>query len=86
MDIDVTQNPNGTDWLLTDLLGRDMGYVEDSGAGQFTVHPAGHALKTMENMRRGPFNSLDEALAEIEHFTRGTCRRLCADERSGRSD
>jgi len=53
-----------------------MGYVEDRAEGEFMVHPAGQAIKTMQAMRRGPFGSLDAALAEIERFTRGTCRRV----------
>ncbi|KRE12511.1 hypothetical protein ASE66_18435 [Bosea sp. Root483D1] len=80
MDIDVTQKPDGTTWSLTDLLGRDMGYIADRATGEFMIYPAGHALHTMEAMRRGPFKSLDDALAEIERFTRGTCRRPSADE------
>lgn len=81
MDIDVTRKPDGTAWLLTDLLGRAMGYVEDRAEGEFMVHPAGQAIKTMQAMRRGPFGSLDAALAEIERFTRGTCRRVSEDTR-----
>ncbi|CAN7619408.1 hypothetical protein [Bosea sp. LjRoot237] len=80
MDIDVTQKRDGTAWLLTDLLGRDMGYIEDRAEGEFMIYPAGQALHMMEAMRRGPFKSLDDALAEIERFTRGTCRRLPADD------
>ncbi|CAN7656194.1 hypothetical protein LJR090_001487 [Bosea sp. LjRoot90] len=80
MDIDITQKPDGKAWLLTDLLGRDMGYIEDRAEGEFMIYPAGQALHTMEAMRRGPFKSLDDALAEIERFTRGTCRRQPADE------
>jgi len=82
LDIDVTQKPDGVAWSLTDLLGRDMGHIEDRAEGEFMIHPAGHALHTMEAMRRGPFKSLDDALAEIERFTRGTCRRLSSDEGS----
>lgn len=73
MDIDVSRKPDGTAWLLTDLLGRAMGYIEDRAQGEFMIYPAGQALQTM---RRGPFRSLDAALAEIERFTRGTCRRV----------
>jgi hypothetical protein len=40
------------------------------------IYPAGQAIETMQAMRRGPFRSLDAALAEIERFTRGTCRRV----------
>ena len=75
LDIDVTPKPGEAAWLLTDLLGRSMGCVAEEPAGEFRIEPAGQALKTMESMKRGPFGTLDDALAEIERFTRGTCRR-----------
>jgi hypothetical protein len=31
-------------------------------------------VETMADMKLGPFNSLDAALAEVERHTRGTCR------------
>lgn len=86
MDIDVTRKPDGTAWLLTDLLGRAMGYVEDRAEGEFMIYPAGQAIETMQAMRRGPFGSLDAALAEIERFTRGTCRHVVDDERPDPDD
>lgn len=86
MDIDVTLKPDGTAWVLTDLLGRAMGYVEDRAQGEFMIYPAGQALHTMQAMRRGPFGSLDAALAEIERFTRGTCRRVVDDTRPAADD
>lgn len=76
MDIDVTPKADESGWLLTDLLGRMMGQVTEGPAGEFRIEPAGQALKTMEAMKRGPFKTLDDALAEIERFTRGTCRRV----------
>jgi len=76
LDINVSRKPDGTAWLLTDLLGRAMGYVEERAQGEFMIYPAGQAIETMQAMRRGPFRSLDAALAEIERFTRGTCRRV----------
>lgn len=79
MDIDVTPKPDEAAWLMTDLLGRPMGRVAEEPAGEFRIHPAGQALQTMESMKRGPFKSLDDALAEIERFTRGTCRRVPGD-------
>jgi hypothetical protein len=86
LDIDVTRKPDGTAWLLTDLLGRAMGYVEDRAEGEFMIYPAGQAIETMQAMRRGPFRSLDAALAEIERFTRGACRRVSEETRSGIDD
>ncbi|PZO01416.1 MAG: hypothetical protein DCF30_07380 [Hyphomicrobiales bacterium] len=79
LDIDVTPQPEEAAWLLTDLLGRSMGRVAEEPAGEFRIEPAGQALQTMESMKRGPFATLDDALAEIERFTRGTCRRVPLD-------
>jgi hypothetical protein len=76
LDIDVTPKPGEAAWLLTDLLGRPMGHVAEELAGEFRIHPAGQALLTMKAMKCGPFKTLDDALAEIELFTRGTCRRV----------
>ena len=76
MDIDVTSKPDEATWLLTDLLGRQMGRIAEEAVDAFRIHPAGQALQTMASMKRGPFKTLDEALAEIERFTRGTCRRV----------
>jgi hypothetical protein len=75
LDIDVTPEPDNAAWMLTDLLGRSMGRVAEEPAGEFRIEPAGQALQTMKSMKRGPFVTLDDALAEIERFTRGTCRR-----------
>lgn len=76
MDITVSQRPDDAAWLLTDLLGRPMGVITEKPAGVFSLVAAGQALETMRDMRHGPFPSLDAALAEIERFTRGTCRRV----------
>jgi len=75
LDIDVTSKPDEAAWLLTDLLGREMGRVVEETSGVFRIHPAGHAMQTMATMKLEPYRTLDEALAEIERFTRGTCRR-----------
>lgn len=75
LDIDVTPKPDEAAWLLTDLLGRPMGRVAEDPASEFRIEPAGQALQTMGSLKRGPFKTLDDALAEIERFTRGTCRR-----------
>lgn len=80
LDIDVTPKPDEAAWLLTDLLGRSMGHIAEEPEGEFRIHPAGQAIRTMEATKRGPFKTLDEALAEIERFTRGTCRRVLNDE------
>jgi hypothetical protein len=71
----VTPTSEGRAWNLTDLLGRPMDRIEEASAQRFTVQPAGHALETMAGIERGPFASLDAALATIEKHTRGVCRR-----------
>jgi hypothetical protein len=81
LDIDVTSEPGESAWLLTDLLGREMGRVVEEPAGAFRIHPAGHAVQTMATMKLEPYRTLDEALAEIERFTRGTCRRAHSRDR-----
>jgi hypothetical protein len=88
LDIIVTSAPDETAWLLTDLLGRPMGQVKQDDAGAFRLVTAGQALETMKAMKHGPFASLDAALAEIERFTRGSCRRAAEsqDERGNPSD
>ena len=75
MDVIVVRSAVGESWALTDLLGRPMGQVEADASGQFTISPAGGAIDTMAEMNKGPFASLDQALAEIEKHTRGHCRR-----------
>jgi hypothetical protein len=75
MDVIVTSEEGGTVWRLTDLLGRSMGRITTSDSGQFTIFPEGHALETMAGMQLGAHVSLDAALAEIEKYTRGVCRR-----------
>ncbi len=75
VDVIVVRSASGTVWTLTDLLGRPMGQVETGETGLFTVAPAGGAIDTMADMNKGPFASLDLALAEIEKHTRGSCRR-----------
>ena len=65
----------GAAWRLTDLIGRSMGSITESGTHQFTICPEGHAVETMAGLRPGPYASLDAALAEIERHTRGVCRR-----------
>lgn len=90
MDITVTpkaaDKPGENIWILTDLLGRSMGEVSEREDGGFQISPAGRALETMKSMRHGPYASLDAALAEIERFTRGTCRRVAPTGDDGSAD
>ena len=75
MDIDVAIDADdpGT-WDLRDLLGRSMGCIVETD-GTFTILPEGNASQTMADLKKGPYGSLDDALAEIERHTRGVCRR-----------
>jgi len=71
----VTPVDGSAEWRLTDLLGRSMGVIKEAGAEEFLIEPDGNAIGTMDGMGRGPFRSLDDALAAIETRTRGVCRR-----------
>jgi hypothetical protein len=78
MDITVKAEAGGASWTLVDLLGRSMGQIVLSGS-TLSIEPAGHALETMQSMKRGPFATLNDALLEIETHTRGTCQLAEAD-------
>jgi hypothetical protein len=75
VDVIVIAAQGGTVWHLTDLLGRSMGNVREGASRQFMIYPEGHAFETMAEIHRGPYASLDAALAEIERHIRGVCRR-----------
>ena len=57
-----------------------MGTIREDASHQFTIYPEGHAFETMADMHRGPYASLDAALAEIERHTRGVCRRSTGED------
>lgn len=80
MDVIVTPSDDGTAWTLMDLLGRSMGAIEAVPTDKFLIRPHGQALETMAGIDKGPFPSLDRALAEIEKHTRGTCRRNAGED------
>jgi hypothetical protein len=80
VDVIVTSAEPETVCQLTDLLGRSMGSIVKNASHQFTICPEGHAFETMADMHRGPYDSLDAALAEIERHTRGVCRRSTGEE------
>jgi hypothetical protein len=67
--------PDGTNWGLTDLLGRHMGRVTETRPGAFVIQPAGNAMETFAAIISPSYASLDDALAAIEEHTRGVCRR-----------
>ncbi len=75
MDVIVTPSDDGRAWNLADLLGRPMGSIAETSAKEFVIEPDGQAMETMASIRRGPYASLDAALAAIEKHTRGVCRR-----------
>jgi hypothetical protein len=80
MDVIVIPADGDTVWHLTDLLGRSMGNIREDAFRQFMIYPEGHAFETMADMQRGPYASLDAALAEIERHTRGVCRRSTVED------
>jgi hypothetical protein len=63
VDVIVIPADGGTIWHLTDLLGRSMGNITEDASHQFTIYPEGQAFKTMADIHRGPYDSLDAALA-----------------------
>jgi hypothetical protein len=75
MDVTVTPAADGKAWLLTDLLGRDMGCVAQTASKVFVIQPAGLAVDTFAGINSAKYESLDRALAAIETHTRGVCRR-----------
>lgn len=75
MDLIATPADGAKTWELADLLGRSVGAVEERGPADFMIRPAGPTLSAMPQNTRGPYPSLDAALAEIEKHTRGVCRR-----------
>jgi hypothetical protein len=82
LDVIVTPTKDRKAWNLADLLGRSMGRVEETPAADFLIQPDGQALETMAGIERGPYPSLDAALAEIEKHTRGVCRRNPGEDQS----
>lgn len=73
--MDITVKPtSSTSWSLIDLLGRDVGKVEEQAAGEFRIVPGERVAADMKAMKHGPFATLDLALSELETFTRSTCR------------
>jgi hypothetical protein len=81
LDIIVTRDGDAT-WKLADLLGRSMGYIEQSSADEFTIQPEGQAVQTMKAIRYASYRSLNDALKAIETHTRGVCRHDSGEERS----
>jgi hypothetical protein len=82
LDVIVTLLEDRNAWHLADLLGRSMGAVVETSAAEFRIEPDGHARETMARIERGPYGSLDAALAEIEKHTRGVCRRNPGEDQS----
>ena len=75
MDVILKVNADGNAWTMTDLLGHNMGNLSETQSGTFMIEPAGQAVETMKALTKGPYKSLDAALAAIEEHTRGVCRR-----------
>ena len=73
MDLSIKRLAEQT-WVMSDLLGRRAGSVEQAADGSFRVVPAGHAVEKLRYMSPGPFPSLNAALAAVETQTRGSCR------------
>lgn len=79
--MDITVKPvSATAWLLIDLLGRDVGTVEEKAPEDFRIAPGERVADNMKAMKLGPYASLDEALSAIETFTRSTCRMVAPED------
>ena len=73
--MDITISPAGpAAWSLHDRLGRDIGRIEEDGAGELRITPSNRYALIVGAMHLGPFRTLDAALAYIEAFTHATCR------------
>ena len=80
VDVVVIEAEGGAAWRLTDLLGRHMGNIRENTPHEFTIYPEDHGFQIMADIQRGPYASLDAALAEIERHTRGVCRRSTGED------
>lgn len=79
--MDITVKPiSATAWSLVDLLGRDVGTVEEKAPHEFRIEPGARVADNMKSMKLGPHATLDEALAAIETFTRSTCRMVAPEK------
>lgn len=67
-------------WSLIDLLGRDVGTIDEKAQGEFRIEPGDRVADNMKAMKLGPYETLDEALSAIETFTRSTCRVVTTGE------
>ena len=76
MDVIVAPSEDPAVWILEDLLGLSMGSIAEVAPGVFEITLAGEAPRTMADMKRGPYPSLDAVLSQIETHTRGVCRRV----------
>jgi hypothetical protein len=59
MDVTVTPAADGKTWVLTDLLGRDMGCVAETAPNTFLIQPAGLAVETFAAISSKKYDSLD---------------------------
>ena len=73
MDINVTCAGPGR-WVLTDLLGRIAGRIEQQRPGMFRIVPAERYGELLRDVSTHSFETLDHALSAVEIVTRGACR------------
>jgi hypothetical protein len=86
VDLIVTRTEDDTVWALTDLLDRDIGSIVEAPSNVFTIHVVATNRDLLVGLKLGPYSSLDNALSAIETHTRGSCRRMFAeDQHSGAS-
>ena len=73
MDIDVRQAAPDR-WVLTDLLGRPAGRIEQQRPGMFRILPSDRTAAVLRAATAQSFETLDQALTAIEACAGGACR------------
>lgn len=73
MDFDVSMTSPGH-WVLTDLLGRPAGHIEQLRSGLFRLTPLGRSASALHEVASHTFESLDNVLRAVEIVSRGSCR------------
>lgn len=61
-------------WNVTDLLERSVCSIARDAADQFWIVQIAAGLQRMHDVRRGPFDAVEEAMDAIEKALHGSCR------------
>jgi len=86
--MDVTVRPKGKreaeTWHLSDLLGRELGWIEQSQSGLFYIRPTERGLELLRATTRAVHRSLEEAMSAIEKNAHAVCRLVANDAANDR--